>query len=106
MSKIYLTNAVAKTLDITASKAEDYVTVVIDSIKQGVKEEGKVIIRGFGIFTSKHKTKRMGRNPKTGEPAVIKARTVVKFSASKLFKDMVNNLKQVDTKLKIHRKEG
>ena len=104
MSKIYLTNAVAKTLDITASKAEDYVTVVIDSIKQGVKEEGRVVIRGFGVFTSKHKDERMGRNPRTGKSAIIKARTVVKFSASKLFKDMVNNLKQVDTKLKIHRK--
>ena len=106
MSKIYLTNAVAKTLDIATSKAEDYVTVVIDSIKQGVKEEGKVVIRGFGIFTSKHKNERRGRNPKTGEPAVIKARTVVKFSASKVFKDIVTNIKQVNTKLKIHRKEG
>ena len=106
MSKIYLTNAVSRTLDITATKAEGYVEAVIDSIKQGVKEEGKVVIRGFGIFTSKYKTKRMGRNPKTGEPALIKARTVVKFSASKVFKDMVNNIKKVKTKLKIHRKKG
>jgi nucleoid DNA-binding protein len=106
MSKVYLTNAVSRTLDISSIKADAYVTTVIDSIKKGIKEEGRVVIRGFGIFTSKHKNERRGRNPKTGEPAVIKARTVVKFSASKVFKDIVNNIKQVNTKLKIHRKEG
>ena len=90
MSKIYLTNAVARTLDITASKADGYVTGVIDAIKQGIKEEGRVVIRGFGVFTSKHKVERKGRNPKTGEPAVIKARTVVKFKASNQFKDKLN----------------
>ena len=104
MSRVYLTNAVSRTLDIASVKADEYVTAVIDSIKQGVKEEGRVVIRGFGVFTSKHKNERMGRNPRTGKSAIIKARTVVKFSASKVFKDMVNNIKQVDTKLKIHRK--
>jgi len=104
MSKVYLTNAVSRTLDISSVKADAYVTAVIDSIKQGVKEEGRVIVRGFGVFTSKHKDERMGRNPRTGKSAIIKARTVVKFSASNVFKDMVNNRKQVATKLKIHRK--
>ena len=90
MSKAYLTNAVSKTLDITAAKAEGYVETVINSIKQGVKEEGRLVIRGFGIFTSQNKNERMGRNPKTGEPVLIKARTVVKFSASKMWKDKLN----------------
>ena len=90
MSKIYLTNAVARTLDIATSTAENYVTTVIDSIKQGITEEGRVVIRGFGVFNSKHKVERKGRNPKTGESAVIKARTVVNFKASNQFKDKLN----------------
>ena len=90
MSKVYLINSVAKILNTSASKAEHYVEVVIDSIKQGVKEEGRLVIRGFGIFNSRNKKKRMGRNPKTGEPAVITARTVVKFSASKMWRNKLN----------------
>ena len=90
MSKIHLTNAVAKRLDTSVSKAENYVEVVIDSIKQGVTEDGRLVIRGFGVFTTRGKAERMGRNPKTGKPALIKARKVIKFKATNLFKDKVN----------------
>jgi nucleoid DNA-binding protein len=90
MSKVSLANSVADVLNISHDKANDYVSVVIDSIKQGVKKNGRMVVRGFGVFTTKGKTKRMGRNPKTGKPAVIKARTVIRFKASKLFKDKVN----------------
>tara|TARA_Y100001951_G_C11038717_1_gene129025 strand:- start:59 stop:346 length:288 start_codon:yes stop_codon:yes gene_type:complete len=94
MSKIYLTNAVARTLDITPSKAEGYVSTVLDSVKQELKNKGKVIIRGFGVFNTRKKHERIGRNPRTGESAPIKARQVVTFKAAKLFKDKVNQGKR------------
>ena len=90
MTREHLTNTVAKALNTTQVIAHDMVLTVLDSIKQGLIKDGKVIIRGFGVFSTRNKAKRIGRNPKTGEPAVISARKVVKFAAAKLFKDKVN----------------
>ena len=90
MTREHLTNAVAKQLDISQAVADDIVLTVLDSIKQGLIEEGKVTIRGFGCFITRNKSKRMGRNPKTGKPAVITARKVIKFKAYDPFKNQVN----------------
>ena len=90
MTREHLTNTVAKQLNITQATAGDIVLTVLDSIKQGLIEEGKVTIRGFGCFNTRKKSKRMGRNPKTGKPAVITARKVIKFKAYDPFKNQVN----------------
>jgi len=89
MSKTCIVSSVASAVNATHKDADNMVSVVLDSVKQGIREGG-VIIRGFGVFNLKSKHKRIGRNPKTGEPAVIKARRVVTFKASKLFKDKLN----------------
>ena len=90
MTRVELTNDIAKALDVTQSKVDGYIATVLDCIKHGIIKDGQVIIRGFGRFVTRDKAKRDGRNPKTGEPAVITARRVVRFKASKLFKDKVN----------------
>ena len=90
MTREHLKNTVAQQLNITPTAADDIVLTVLDSIKQGLIDEGKVTIRRFGCFITRNKSKRMGRNPKTGESAVIKARTVVNFKASNQFKDKLN----------------
>jgi DNA-binding protein HU-beta len=45
---------------------------------------------GFGTFSVSKRKARTGRNPRTGESIKIPARNVVKFSAGKEFKEMVN----------------
>jgi nucleoid DNA-binding protein len=90
MTKEHLINKVAKALGVTQVVAEQAAVVVLESIKQGLVKDGKVIIRGFGLFFTKQKHNRMGRNPKTGEPAIITARKVISFRASKLLKAQVN----------------
>tara|TARA_B110001454_G_C12421406_1_gene309513 strand:- start:219 stop:524 length:306 start_codon:yes stop_codon:yes gene_type:complete len=90
MTKEHLTNTVAQQLRIPQVAAYDIVLAVLDSIKQGLIDEGKVTIRGFGCFVTSNKSKRMGRNPKTGEPVVITARRVIKFKAYDAFKNQVN----------------
>jgi integration host factor subunit alpha len=90
MTREHLTNAVAKELQITQAAAYDIVLTVLDSIKQGLINDGKVTIRGFGCFNTRNKSKRMGRNPKTGRAAVITARRVISFKAYDPFKQLVN----------------
>ena len=91
MTRVEITNDIAKALNVTQTKVDGYILTVLDCIKHGVIKDGKVIIRGFGVFSTRNKVKRIGRNPKTGEPAVISARKVVKFAAAKRFKDKVNH---------------
>jgi len=53
------------------------------------KSTGKFVIPGLGRAVKAHRKARMGRNPATGEPIKIKAKTVVRLRAAKAFKDAV-----------------
>ncbi len=60
--------------------------------KLAVKEAkgaGKFVIPGLGRAVKRHRKARMGRNPQTGEPIKIKAKTVVRLRPSKQFKEAV-----------------
>ncbi len=60
---------------------------MLESIKEGVQEDGKVQIIGFGTFATKTREARKGRNPKTGQEITIPASTTVAFKASSSLKD-------------------
>ena len=70
--------------DTTKKHAEEALAAVLESIKEGVKESGKVQIIGFGTFATKT---RDGRNPKTGNTINIPASKTVAFKASSALKD-------------------
>ena len=53
------------------------------------KSAGKFVIPGIGRAVKAHRKARMGRNPATGEPIKIKAKTVVRLRAAKAFKDAI-----------------
>jgi len=44
---------------------------------------------GIGKLKLAHRKARMGRNPQTGAPIQIKAKTVVKFRVAKAAKDAI-----------------
>lgn len=53
------------------------------------KASGQFTIPGLGKAVKAHRKARTGRNPQTGEPIKIPAKTVVKFRLAKAFKDAV-----------------
>jgi DNA-binding protein HU-beta len=53
------------------------------------KAGGQFVIPGLGKAVKANRKARMGRNPQTGEPIKIPAKTVVKFRLAKAFKDAV-----------------
>jgi DNA-binding protein HU-beta len=70
------------------------VTSLFDELfKLAVKEckggAGKFVIPNLGRAVKAHRKARMGRNPQTGEPIKIKAKTVVKFRVAKAAKDSI-----------------
>ena len=70
------------------------VTTFFDELfKLAVREckggAGKFVIPNLGRAVKAHRKARMGRNPQTGEPIKIKAKTVVRLRPAKAFKDAV-----------------
>lgn len=92
MNKVELTKSVATRIGATQKDTAVYVDAVIESIKDGMIEDGKVQIVGFGTFEVKERAEREGRNPATGESMKIAACKVLKFKAGKALKDAVNEV--------------
>ena len=90
MNKVELTKSVATRTGATQKDAAVYVDAVVESIKDGMIEDGKVQIVGFGTFEVKARSEREGRNPATGESMKIAACKTPKFKAGKALKDAVN----------------
>ena len=70
---------------------EDILNVIIENLKKNKK----VKISNFGTFEIRHKNQREGRNPRTKEKKVIKARNVVLFKPSKDFKKFINTNNEI-----------
>lgn len=66
------------------------VSIVIDSIVDALKDGGRVELRGFGAFSIRNREKTEGRNPKTGEKVIVKAKKMPFFRPGKQLKDLVN----------------
>jgi integration host factor subunit alpha len=78
--------------DIGLSKREskEIVESVYDILSESLVAGDDVKISGFGNFMVKEKAQRPGRNPRTGEPTIIKARRVVTFHPSPKLKDQLH----------------
>ncbi|MDR2685734.1 MAG: integration host factor subunit alpha [Rickettsiales bacterium] len=74
------------------SKAEGYAMtdLIFQEIADSLVRGEEVKISGFGTFKILNKRERMGRNPKTGAPAVISARRTVTFHPSAKLKKKAN----------------
>ena len=68
-----------------AALVEEALELVVGALERG--EEVK--LSGFGVFEVRGKRARLGRNPKTGEPAAIDPRRVISFRPSQLLKTRV-----------------
>jgi integration host factor subunit alpha len=61
----------------------------LDLVVEALGRGEEVKLSGFGVFQVRSKRARMGRNPKTGEPAAIDPRRVITFRASQVMKARV-----------------
>ncbi|MBQ8294149.1 MAG: integration host factor subunit alpha [Alphaproteobacteria bacterium] len=78
---------------LTTADAYKMVDVIFDEIRESLINGEEVKFAGFGSFKILDKNARMGRNPKTGEAALITARRVATFRPSTEFRDRVANHK-------------
>ena len=89
MNKTELIAATAERAGITKKDAERVLNAAIDAITASLVAGDKVQVSGFGIFETKNREARTGRNPHTKETIQIPATRVPAFKASKSLKDAV-----------------
>jgi Bacterial nucleoid DNA-binding protein len=90
MTKAELINHLAQECKLTQAASKDAIEVLVKKILKTLKKEGRFALHGIGVFEVVKRKKRMGRNPKTNEPVVIKAHKAVKFKMAKALKETVN----------------
>ena len=85
-----LIEAVHREIGLSQDESVRLVESVLEEITSGLTEGSTVKITTFGSFSVRQKAGRMGRNPKTGEPAPIPPRRTVTFKPSNILKARVN----------------
>ncbi|MBP9749599.1 MAG: HU family DNA-binding protein [Candidatus Pacebacteria bacterium] len=89
MNKADIIDKVQEVLNGTKADAARAVETMIDEVVRGLKAGDEVSIAGLGIFATKVRPARTGRNPRTGETLEVPAMRVPKFRAAKGLKDAV-----------------
>jgi integration host factor subunit alpha len=90
LTKANLADTIYSTLPVDKQKAVDIVEDYIEIIKEGLEQDGKVMISGFGSYEVNEKNPRRGINPQSREPLMLRARRVIKFRTSQILRDAVN----------------
>jgi len=87
MTKADIVERVYKEAGFSKKEAAELVDLVFKVIKDTLSRGEKVKISGFGNFSIRDKSTRVGRNPQTGEAMDISARRVLTFKPSQILKE-------------------
>ncbi|MCW5960035.1 MAG: HU family DNA-binding protein [Pyrinomonadaceae bacterium] len=89
MTQTDIVNHMADKTGLKKSEAKDFFNELADLATSEVKKNGEFTIPGFGKLVKAERKAREGRNPATGKPIKIPAKTTVKFRVGKAMKDAV-----------------
>lgn len=90
MNKNELVEEVSNKTGFTKADTLKLVNAMIETISKALRKGQKVQLVGFGTFDVTKRKARNGRNPQTGKPITIAAKTVPAFKAGKALKESVN----------------
>jgi DNA-binding protein HU-beta len=89
MTKTQLVRAMAEKMELNNKQAAAFLDHLAETAIKETKKNGVFVLPGLGRLVKAERKARMGRNPQTGEPIKIKAKTVVKFRVAKAAKDAI-----------------
>lgn len=93
LTRADVVDTLVRDLSVPRPQAIDFLEASIEIISKALVDEGVVKISSFGSFNVRKKPKRIGRNPKTGEEAVITPRHVLSFTPSHYLREKVQRRK-------------
>jgi integration host factor subunit alpha len=66
--------------------------MILDTMTETIVAGDGIKLSSFGTFLVRHKSGRIGRNPKTGQEVPITPRRVLVFRPSQVMKNIINGL--------------
>ena len=90
LTRADLAEAVYQEVGLSRNESADLVEAILTEVSGSLVSGENVKISSFGSFLVRHKGRRIGRNPKTGEEVPIEPRRVLSFRASQVLKDRIN----------------
>ena len=89
MKKSDIIRVIATDAEITKVQAEKALNSIVNTIVDEVVKNWEIRVSWLWTFKKVHREAKIARNPKTGETIKVPAKNVVRFKASKSFKDAV-----------------
>ena len=91
MIRSEIAEAVAqKNPHLSAREVERVVRLIFDAITEQLASGGRVELRGFGSFSTRARTARTGRDPRTGDPVAVAAKRLPHFTPGKGLRTRLN----------------
>ena len=91
MTKKDLAVKLAKEINLTDANTLEIIRAVFDLICESIVAGETLEFRGFGVFKTKIRKARLGRNPKANTSVNVPERRVVVFKMGKELKERVKN---------------
>lgn len=90
MNKAELIEALAERAGLQKIKAKKVLEAYMDIVTEKMSQDEEIVLIGFGTLIPRPQNTRLARNPKTGVPVQIPARTTVKFKPGKFLLEAMN----------------
>ena len=90
LTKLNIVQQMQTSLGFPRNRSVEITESLLELIKTSLAYGDDVLVSGFGKFCVKEKNERKGRNPATGEDAILPARRVVTFKCSGKLRKKVN----------------
>ena len=90
MNKFDVIKELSKQKDLSEKEAHIIIKTIIEEITQALQLGDRVEFRGFGVFYTKIRDKRLARNPKTGEKILASKKSIPHFRMSKSLYEFIN----------------
>jgi integration host factor subunit beta len=75
---------------LSQREVEKIIAVFFDTISNHLAAGKRVELRGFGAFSTRARDARVGRNPRTGDPVDVDAKSVPYFKPGKEMRGRLN----------------
>ncbi len=90
MNKAELIETLADKAGLQKQDAKRALEAYMEIVTECMTKKEEIVLTGFGTLIPRPQTQRLARNPKTGTPVMIAARTTVKFKPGKFLLEAMN----------------
>ena len=90
MNKFDIIKELSKKKNLSEKDAQKIISTIIEEITQALQLGDRVEFRGFGVFYTKTRDKRLARNPRTGEKILASKKNIPHFKMSKILYEYIN----------------